>query len=142
MKLDSQVAEFCKKLYSAARTPSLDSLLQFLSLSVFECLENEFWKFLNIQRSLRPNLISFPFSAELKKETIFSFSKASTMAPGASVAVLGASVVRLSFCQKRLTDMLRIRLLRIFLPILPIFDPFWLLSSITFQIRPKTPKKT
>ena len=88
MKLDNKVAEFCRKLDLAARTPySLDSLLQFLRLSVFECLENEFWMSLNNQRSLRPNLISFPFPAELKKETIFSFPKSNAAA--------------LSFCQKR-----------------------------------------
>ena len=94
MKLGSKVAEFCNNLDLAARAPPfLDSLLQFLSLSVFQCVEDEFWTSLNSPRSLSLNMLSFPFSVVLKKEIVFSFPKAST-------ATLEASAAVLSFCSK------------------------------------------
>ena len=97
MRLGGKVAEFCKHLDLTARIPSsLDFLLQFLSLSVYECPEDEFWTSLNSQRTLRPNLLSFPFSAQLKKETVFSFLKSSIAVPGASSAALSFYLIDLS----------------------------------------------
>ena len=129
MKLGSKVTELCRNLDMAARAPpSLDSFLRFLSLSVFQCLEDEFWTSLNSPRSLRSNLQSFSFSAVLKKETVFSFLKANAAA--------------LSFCLKRSTGLPKFHLLHRLLPILPLIDLFKLLSSIFFPIRPKIPKQT
>ena len=109
-----------------AKTPhSLNSLLQFMSLSVCECLEDEFWTSLNSQRGLKMNLLGFPFSTKLKKEIDFGFLKAGAVGPKASAAAL-------SFGQS--TSLPKICLLHRFLSILPLFDLFKLFSSIFFQI--------
>ena len=81
----------------------LQRLLLFLILSLiselecFGCLRDEFWTSLNSHRGLKMNLRSFPFSAELKKETALGFLKANTTMPGTSAATL-------SLCPKRLTS--------------------------------------
>ena len=129
MKLGNKLQKIAENLDLAAKThSSLDSLLQFLSLSVCECLEDEFWMSLNSQSGLKMNMPGFPFYAKLKKETGFGFPKAST--------------VELSFCLKWSISLPRICLLHRFLPILPLFDLFKLISSIFFQIRPITLKQT
>ena len=118
-------AESCRNLELSGLIPSpLESLFNLLSQNDFECLGGEFWTSLNSQGGLELNLSSCPSLQSRKRKFAISY-------PTNNAA--------LSLCQKwsidngRSTDLPRISLLRRTLPKLSVFDPFQLISSISFQ---------